>query len=114
VLVRAFLKNPAQDGSERQELENNFASWLKAAPDVQQQVSASPLLADAAGRAQQFADLAKIGSEAVKYLSGGSAAPAGWKQSSLAALDAAQKPQGLVRFTVLAPLRELVTAVQEK
>lgn len=114
VLVQAFLKNPAQDGRERQELANNFASWSKAAPDVQRQVSESPLLADAAGRAQQFADLAKIGSEAVKYLSGGNAAPAGWKQSSLAALDAAQKPQGLVRFTVLAPLHDLVNAVQEK
>jgi hexosaminidase len=113
VLVQAFLKSPAQGERERQELENNFASWSKAAPDVQRQVSESPLLADAAGRAQQFAGLAKIGSEAVKYLSGDTV-PAGWKQSSLAVLDEAQKPQGLVRFTVLAPLRELVNAVQEK
>jgi hexosaminidase len=112
VLVKAFLQSPAQHASEKQELENNFASWLKAAPEVQKQISVSPLLSDAAGRTQQFAELGKIGSDAVTYLSGGSAAPAGWKQSSLDALDAAQKPQGLVRFTVLAPLRELVNAVQ--
>lgn len=112
VLVRSFLENPAQHEKERQELQDTFASWLKAAPDVQRQVSESPLLADAAGRAQQFAELAKIGSEAVAHLSGGSTLPDGWKQNSLAAIDAAQKPQGLVRFTVLAPLRELVNAAQ--
>jgi hexosaminidase len=112
VLVKAFLENPAQHENERHVLETAFASWLAAAPKVQQQVDASPLLADAQARAQQFSELANIGSEAVAHLASGSAAPAGWKQSSLATLDAAQKPQALVRFTVIEPLRKLVNAVQ--
>jgi len=76
-------------------------------------VAASPLLvADATERAQQFAQLADIGAQAITRLGGPSSGSAEWKQTSLAALDAAQKQQGLVRFTVLEPLRELVSAVQ--
>jgi len=113
VLVRAFLENPSQHEAERRRLQDIFADWEAAAPKVQQQVAASPLLAaDATERAQQFVQLADIGSQAITHVAGGSATPAGWKQGSLSALDTAQKPQGLVRFTVLVQLRELVNAVQ--
>jgi hexosaminidase len=112
VLVHAFLENPSQHEAERRQLEEIFGHWKAASPKVQQQVAASPLLAeDATGRAQQFAQLADIGSQALSQLAGGSAAPTGWKQNRLAALDAAEKPQGLVRFTVLGPIRDLVNAV---
>jgi hexosaminidase len=112
VLVNAFLENPAQHEKERHELEDMISSWIAAAPKVQQQVAASPLLEDATARAQQFSALADIASQAVAHLASGSAAPAGWKQSSLATVDAAQKPQALVRFTFIEPLRKLVNAVQ--
>jgi len=112
VLVKALLENPSQHEAERRRLQAIFASWAAAAPKVQQQVAASPLLsADATERAQQFAQLADIGSQALASLTGSGVA-AGWKQSSLAAIDAAQKPQGLVRFTVLGPIRDLVNAAQ--
>jgi len=112
VLVRAFLENPSQHEAERHRQEAIFAAWTAAAPKVQQQVAASPLLAaDATERAQQFSQLAQIGSQAVEYLAGQRAAPAGWKQNSLDQLDAAQKPSGLVRFTVIESLRKLVNAV---
>jgi hexosaminidase len=112
VLVKALLENPTQHEAERRRLQEIFASWAAAAPKVQQQVAASPLLAaDATERAHQFAQLADIGSQALASLTGSGVA-AGWKQSSLAAIDAAQKPQGLVRFTVLGPLRNLVNAAQ--
>jgi len=112
VLVNAFLENPAQHEKERHELENIISSWTAAAPKVQQKVAASPLLADATVRAQQFAALTDIASQAVGYIAGGNAAPAGWKQNSLAALDASQKPQAIVRFTMIEPLKKLVNAVQ--
>ena len=112
VLVKTLLENPSQHEAERRRLQEIFASWAAAAPKVQQQVAASPLLAaDATERAHQFAQLADIGSQALASLTGSGVA-AGWKQSSLAAIDAAQKPQGLVRFTVLGPLRNLVNAAQ--
>jgi hexosaminidase len=113
VLVHAFLENPSQHESEQHRLQAIFAEWTAAASKVQREVAASPLLTeDATERAQQFAQLAEIGSQAVAHLASASPAPTGWRQGSLATLDAAQKPQGLVRFTVLGPLRDLVNAVQ--
>lgn len=113
ILVRAYLESPSQHAAEKQRLTAIFAAWAAAAPKVQQQVVASPILAaDATERAQQFAQLAAIGSQAIASLSGGSPVPAGWKQSSLAAIEAAKKPEGLVRFTVLDPLQKLVNGVQ--
>jgi hexosaminidase len=113
VLVRAYLENPSQHAAEKQRLIDIFAALTAAAPKIQQQVAASPILAaDVTERAQQFAQLAAIGTQAIASLSGGSAAPAGSKQSSLAAIEAAKKPQGLVRFTFLDPLQKLVEATQ--
>ena len=64
-------------------------------------------------RAQQLPGLANAGIEALNYLSKGTKAPAGWKKRHLALIEAAKKPQALVRFTFLPPLEELVSAVQE-
>jgi hexosaminidase len=50
---------------------------------------------------------------AISYLSSGLPAAAGWKAQQLAVLDEAEKPQALVRFTVIKPLRDLVNAVPE-
>ena len=51
--------------------------------------------------------------EAISYLSSGLPAAAGWKAQQLAILDEADKPQALVRFTVIKPLRDLVNSVPE-
>jgi hexosaminidase len=58
-------------------------------------------------------DLGTTGIEAVGYLSSGLPASAGWKTEKLALLDTAEKPQALVRFTMIRPLRDLVNAVSE-
>jgi len=73
----------------------------------------SPLLAQAEPRAQQLGELGTVGLEAVSYLSSELPAAAGWKAGRLAVLDEAEKPQALVRFTVIKPLRDLVNAVPE-
>jgi hexosaminidase len=76
-------------------------------------MAGSPALAPAESRAQQLTVLGAIGLEATSYLSSGLPAPAGWKADKLAFLDEAEKPQALVRFTVIQPLRDLVNAVSE-
>jgi hexosaminidase len=76
-------------------------------------MASSPRLAQAQPRAQQLAELGALGLEAVSYLSSGRPAAAGWKAEKLAVLDAAEKPQALVRFTIIKPLRDLVDAVPE-
>lgn len=113
-LVNEFLKDPSQHPDEKRSLTLAFKGLEMVAPAIQEQIAASPLLAeDATLRAQQLSELAKIGPDAVSYLAGGTA-PAGWKQSSLAAIDAAQKPSGMVRFVFLGPLRQLVNAVPDR
>jgi hexosaminidase len=110
VLVAAYLKNPSEET--RTELAAWFQEWIDAAPKLQRLMTA-PLLVDAAPRAQQLGELGAMGLEALGYLDKKQNAPAGWKQSKLAALEAAKQPVGMVRFTVLDPLEELVKAVPQ-
>jgi hexosaminidase len=112
-LTHQFLRAPTASEEARTLLEKNFQSWIIAAPAIEAQLAASPLLALAEPRAQQLPGLATAGVEALNYLSKGIKAPAGWKQRNLALIEAAKKPQALVRFTFLSPLEELVNAVAE-
>lgn len=111
LLVRDLLKSSKTNSDARTQLNTMFQSWIAAAPKVQAQMDRSPLLAIARPRAVQFAQLGRIGQQALGYI-GGKKAPAGWKKSSLAELDAARKPQEMVLFTVIDPLRDLVNAVK--
>jgi hexosaminidase len=108
VLVKAYLAN--HDQVARAELAAMFELWIAAGPKAQALMAAAPLLQDPAPRAQQLADLGTAGLEALQYLEKHEAAPAGWAQAKLAVIDQAAKPVGLVRFTVLEPLRDLVKA----
>jgi hexosaminidase len=110
VLVAAYLKAP--NGSKRAQLAALFEEWVDAAPKLQP-LMAAPLLVDAAPRAQQLGELGSIGLEALGYLDKKQNAPTGWKQSKLTLLEAAKQPIGMVRFTVLGSLEELVKAVPE-
>jgi hexosaminidase len=111
LLVRDYLANKNPQTGER--LEAIFQRWIAAGPLAETLMSASPLLKDAAPRAQQLVDLGTTGEQALNYLAKNQAAPAGWAQTKLALIDQAGKPAGLVRFTVLDPLRDLVKAVQQ-
>ena len=113
LLVRSYLQDPKARKPEEAALVSDFNSWIGSEPGVVQLMTASPQLAQAMPRARQLAELGTTGLEAVSYLSSGLPAAAGWKAAKLAILDEAQKPQALVRFTVLKPLHDLVDAVPE-
>jgi hexosaminidase len=112
VLVRELLASPSSNQQARTELERAFKSWAAAAPTVETQMAGSPLLAIARPRAQQLSQFAETGEEALHYL-GDSKAPAGWKKTKLAQIEAAKQEQALVRFTFLDPLEQLIKAAQE-
>jgi hexosaminidase len=112
-LTHQFLRAPATSEEARASLDKAFQSWIAAAPAIEAQLSMSPLLRPALPRAQQIPALATAGVEALNYLSKGTKAPAGWKERNLASIEAAKKPQAIVRFTFLSPLEELVNAVAE-
>jgi hexosaminidase len=111
-LTREFLAAPAANGQARVELAEIFQSWVDAVPRVEGRMNESPRLDTARPRAEQLGALGSAGLEAIQYLSGGAAAPAGWKQAKLAEIEAAAKPCAMVRFTFLPAMRDLVSAVQ--
>jgi len=113
LLTRIYLQNPGARSQEERELTAHFNAWITAEPEILRLMGGSPLLAQAEPRAQQLAELGTVGLEAVSYLSSGLPSSAGWKAQKLAVLDEAEKPQALVRFTVIKPLRDLVNAVPE-
>jgi len=113
MLVSTYLQDPATQSQKEAELAGNFKAWVAAEPGILRLMAGSPMLAQAEPRAQQLTVLGTIGLEAVSHLSSGVPATAGWKAQQLALLDEAEKPQALVRFTVIKPLRELVSAVPE-
>jgi len=111
VLVRNYLAN--RDPQTGARLEAIFERWIVAGPQAEALMSKAPLLNDAEPRAQQLAELGTTGEQALGYLAKHEAAPAGWVQTKLALIDQAEKPVGMVRFTVLDPLRDLVKAAQQ-
>lgn len=111
MLVHDYLANHDQATGEK--LEGIFERWITAGPGAQKLMENQPLLQAAEPRAQQLVVLGNIGQEALNYIAKNESAPAGWAQQKLALLDEAQKPAGLVRFTVLDPLRDLVKAVKQ-
>jgi hexosaminidase len=106
-LVKAYLAN--HDQAARAELAAAFENWIAAGPKAQA-LMVTPLLRSPAPRAQQLADLGTAGLEALVFLDKHEAPPAGWAQAKQSVVDEAAKPVGLVRFTVLAPVGDLVKA----
>src|SRR3984957_652098 len=113
LLMRAYLEDPATRVQEENELTTNFKAWIAAEPGILRLMAGSPALALGEARALQLTVLGTIGLEAVSYLSSGVPAAAGWKAEKLAILEEAEKPQAVVRFTVIQPLRDLVNSVPE-
>lgn len=113
-LVSTYLQNPAAHPDEKTRLITIFRAWTAALPKIMQLISASPKLAEVGPRVLELSEMGTMGLQAVSFLSTHSAAPADWKEQKLAILDEAEKPEALVRFTVLSALRELVLAAPEK
>lgn len=110
VLVREYLAN--RDAQTQARLDAIFAAWIAAGPQAQTLMAESPLLIEAEPRAQQLVDLGTTGQEALAYLDKHETAPPGWTTAKLALIEQVEKPVGLVRFTMLQPLRDLIKAVQ--
>jgi hexosaminidase len=110
--VRYLLANPT-DTEGRTALDAWFLQLSACVPEVKRQMATSPLLDEAATRADQLAILAERGHEALTFIGTHKKAPAGWKAHALAATADAEKPSALIRFTFLTPLNDLINAVQE-
>lgn len=113
-LVQSFLQDPHAHGQERHELEASFQAWIAATPKLEEQIAQSPLLHDVQPRVLELPELATTGLEALRYLETGSSAPTGWKRKTFAELDEVENLNAPVYFTVIEPLRSLVSVVEEQ
>ena len=109
--VNRFLADPRHDQADQRALSGWLAKLSAAIPIVQSQMHASPRLAEVSGRANQLLQLTGMGEQALEYLATGQQAPAGWKAKQMQALEDAQKPSALVRFTLLPSLEDVIKAV---
>jgi hexosaminidase len=113
LLIRSYLQDPPTRLQEQTELATDFKAWIAAEPGILHLMAGSANFAQAASLAPQLTVLGTIGLEAVSYISSRLPAPAGWKAEKLAVLDEVGKPRGVVQFTVVKALRDLVQAVPE-
>jgi hexosaminidase len=109
--VKRLTADPQGDSADRAALAAWFGKLRDAAPEARQQMEASPRLKEVTTRADQVGQLAAIGQEALHYLGTGEKAPVDWKAKQAAAMEEMKKPSALVRFTILAGMRDLVKAV---
>ena len=112
-LTESFLKSPQSDTADTAALNHWFEAGAASVPTVETQMRRSPRLAEVQRRAQQLPDLATSATDALRVVAAGAKAPAGWKASKLAQMEAAKKPSGIVRFTFIDSLNSLINAVQE-
>jgi hexosaminidase len=106
LVLGAQAGGPEAAGS-RRALAQAFAEWPGFDPDLDELGQEIPLVREALPAAQALARVAAIGTEALDYLER-RAAPPEWAKARLAELDTLQKPQGLLRLTVIPAIRMLV------
>jgi hexosaminidase len=94
-------------------LRQRFLSWQAAEPQLLEDVQGTPRLVDAAIRAEQLGELARMGLSALNYLQTHTTPPAGWQAQQISTLDRAEQPSALVRFTFLHSMRKLVLAAAQ-
>jgi hexosaminidase len=99
------------DATDRAALAAWFGKLRDAVPEARRQMEASPRLKEVTMRADQVAQLAAMGQEALQYLGTGQKAPADWKAKQAAAMEEMKKPSAMVRFTILPGMANLVKAV---
>ncbi len=112
VAAKEFLADPKGNAGARERLMAFFEATGGSVPKVQAMMAEAPRLQVMRERSEQLAVLARIGQQAVQFLGEGKSAPSGWKQESLAQIQAAKGPSAIVVFDFLEPLGELVNAVR--
>jgi hexosaminidase len=111
VTVKRLLADPQGDAADRIALAGRLAELSDAVPTTRQLVLASPQLAEVSVRADQLLQLTAMGQEALQYLGKGQKAPAAWTQKQVKTMDAIEEPSGLVQFTFLSAMSDLVRAI---
>jgi hexosaminidase len=95
-------------------LVQSFTQWRDLGPAFQAVQATAPLLADCQGRVDDLEKLGATGLEALAYLQSRTAPPSGWKETKLALVNEAEKPdKSILKFSWLQSYRVLILAAAE-
>ena len=109
-LVADALHSGPGSASALKALTEAFSSWNALAPAVDSLGLEAPLARDALPAALALGRLGVIGTDALAQLDRGPTPP-DWARARLAALDSLERPQGLLRLSVVPAVRALVQGV---
>lgn len=113
LMVRQFLADAPRYQLYRAELGLMLSDWQTAGAQLNTVIERSPALKEIKPLAQNLTQLGEIGLQALSYLKSGVAAPPDWRETSLARLEEAAKPQSALEFVVVSGVKELVVASSE-
>jgi hexosaminidase len=95
-------------------LVQSFTQWRDLGPAFQAVEATAPLLAGCQGRVDDLEKLGATGLEALAYLQSRTAPPSGWKETKLALVNEAEKPdKSILKFSWLQSYRVLILAAAE-
>jgi hexosaminidase len=106
--IERFLADSGRTRALGDSLRETFRSWATLATAVRAAASDVPLARDGVPAADALARIGAVGLVALDRLAGTIAPPPEWRDSARAVLDAAARPQGLLRLAVVDVVRWLV------
>jgi hexosaminidase len=112
-LVGGLLKDAPNPGSNRESIARLLAAWQAAAPHATELSRSNPRTTQESTLFQDLSEAARIGREAIQYLSRGASPSPGWRAEQLAVLDRAAQPRAHLRIAILPAVRELVVLASE-
>ncbi|MGH9489558.1 MAG: beta-N-acetylhexosaminidase [Terriglobales bacterium] len=109
-MVEQLLADAPRFADRREDLEALFASWQQAQAGIEALAARQPMLEEVLPFATDLRACGEIGAQSLDYLAAHQTAPADWKASALARLEAMAPVRADMRMIVLDPLRGLVLA----
>ena len=113
-LVEQLLSDAPNFSAKREALAQNFEQWRNLGPAFRTMETDAPVLADCEGRIHDLENLGTAGLEALAYLQSRAAPPVGWKETKLALINEAEKPdKSLLKLSWLPSYRALILAAAD-
>jgi hexosaminidase len=112
-LVDGLLSDAPHLARNKDRIRAILTEWSTLRPALEVIVDRSPILREAEQLPRDLADIGTAGTEALAYVTGDQAPPAGWREAKLAMLEQAAKPKAEVEFAMIGSVRKLVILAAE-
>jgi hexosaminidase len=111
--VDALLADGPRFRDGHEEIVATLQTWRDIRPAADRLIDRAPALQETAPLVADLSAMGSLGLEALSFLAAGVSPPAGWRDASMARLEAAATPRAGVELAVVLPVRRLVAAASE-